>query len=132
MTKINWDNDAVQFPRLLAEIRAVGLTAQQLAALKVSMDLSTEGICEILSRAEEVFEAFKDEITNGNKVEEPVVHYRAGHVSDDPQCGGVADDDVGKPEYRVTDLLSRVTCCSCKESLREAEAAIAALPENQR
>lgn len=53
------DND-VQFPRLLAEIRAVGLTDGQVKALETSMDLSVDRIDEILSRAEDVFEKIKD------------------------------------------------------------------------
>jgi hypothetical protein len=55
-----WDRNDVQFPRLLAEIRAVGLTASQTAQLCVSMDCTTEDICEILERAEEVFEGIKE------------------------------------------------------------------------
>lgn len=56
----NWERNDIQFPRLLAEIRAVGLTAQQLHDLKVSMDCTTEDICEILERAEETFEVVKE------------------------------------------------------------------------
>jgi hypothetical protein len=52
-----WERDDIQFARLLAEIKAVGLTADQVKCLGVSMDLSTEQICEILDRAEETFEA---------------------------------------------------------------------------
>ncbi len=53
------EDQAIEFVRLLAEIRAVGLTAEQLAELHASMDLDTEAICTILERAEEAWEAEK-------------------------------------------------------------------------
>jgi len=53
-------DNSVQFPRLLAEIRAVGLTDGQVKALEASMDLSIDRIDEILSRAEDVFEKIKE------------------------------------------------------------------------
>ena len=60
--KTFWERDDVQFPRLLAEIKMVGLTAEQLQGLKVSMDLETTDICEVLDRAEETFEAMKEQM----------------------------------------------------------------------
>ena len=60
-----WERDDVQFARLLAEIKAVGLTAKQTADLKASMDLSTEQICELLDRAEEAFESMKETMKDG-------------------------------------------------------------------
>jgi hypothetical protein len=59
MSKDYWDRDDVQFPRLLAEIKAVGLTAEQLEGLRKSMDLSSEQVVEILDRAEETWDALK-------------------------------------------------------------------------
>lgn len=56
----NWRNDAIQFPRLLAEVRAVGLTDEQYAGLAESMDLDRDEIDEVLERAEEEWEAIKD------------------------------------------------------------------------
>lgn len=52
----------IQFPRLLAEIRAVGLTPEQYRDLQVSMDLSRDDIDELLYRAEGAFEAEKNKI----------------------------------------------------------------------
>jgi hypothetical protein len=50
-----WHRDDLQFPRLLAEIRAVGLTKKQMAGLEASMDLSTEEIEGLFERAEKAF-----------------------------------------------------------------------------
>lgn len=54
-----WSRDDVQFPRLLAEIKAAGLTNDQLQLLKASMDLSSEAIQELFDRAEESWERIK-------------------------------------------------------------------------
>lgn len=54
-----WNDNLVQFPRLLAEIRAVGLTEEQYEDLQTSMDLSKAEIDELLERAETKFEADK-------------------------------------------------------------------------
>lgn len=53
-------DNSVQFPRLLAEILAIGLTDGQMKALETSMDLSKQKIAEILYRADDVFERIKD------------------------------------------------------------------------
>lgn len=45
-------DDSIQFPRLLAEIRACGLTKEQYQFLKESMDLNRNEIDELLQRAE--------------------------------------------------------------------------------
>jgi len=47
-----WERGEVQFPRLLAEIRAIGLTAEQYKQLGEAMDLERELIDELLERAE--------------------------------------------------------------------------------
>lgn len=57
-----WFDDSIQFPRLLAEIRAVGLTSQQYADLARSMDLSKNQIDAVLARAEVAFEQIKRQI----------------------------------------------------------------------
>jgi hypothetical protein len=57
-----WDRDDVQFPRLLAEIKAVGLTGRQMNELRASMDLDSNRIHELLDRAEETFEATKEQL----------------------------------------------------------------------
>ena len=51
-TATPWDLNDIQFPRLLCEIFAVGLTKYQLEALSASMDLSQKQIKEILERAD--------------------------------------------------------------------------------
>ena len=55
-----WNNNAVQFPRLLAELRAFGLTKQQYAFLHESMDLSTDEIDELFERAESEWQRIKE------------------------------------------------------------------------
>jgi hypothetical protein len=57
---INWQNDDIQFPRLLAEIRAIGLKVEQYRQLRQSMDLSVKQIDEILERAELSWQSIKD------------------------------------------------------------------------
>lgn len=54
-----WDVDDVQFPRLLAEIHAVGLKPGQVEGLCVSMDLGAEQLAELFARAEKKWEAAK-------------------------------------------------------------------------
>lgn len=61
MSKETWDRDDIQFPRLLAEIKAVGLTGKQMDELRTSMDLDSNRIHELLDRAEESFEAIKEQ-----------------------------------------------------------------------
>jgi hypothetical protein len=55
-----WEDNSIQFPRLLAEIKAVGLTAKQVADLCKSMDISSNDLHELLDRAEEEFERLKE------------------------------------------------------------------------
>ena len=55
----NWTNNQIQYPRLLAEIRAISLTPEQYGELCASMDLTIEDIDEILERAESDWETIK-------------------------------------------------------------------------
>ena len=57
-----WGRDDVQFPRLIAEIKAVGLTHEQFAQIGISMSISAEQLAELFDRAEETFDAFKMQI----------------------------------------------------------------------
>ena len=52
-----WDNDGIQFARLLSEIDGIGLTDSQYMHLRDSMDLSNNEINEIFDRANKAFEA---------------------------------------------------------------------------
>lgn len=58
----NWANDAIQFPRLLAEISYVGLNAHQLSLLRESMDLETEDIDALFDRAETRWQEIKAQL----------------------------------------------------------------------
>lgn len=55
----NWSDNKIQFARLLAEIRAVGLTPEQYRDLTRSMGLYRFNINEILERAEKEWENIK-------------------------------------------------------------------------
>ena len=57
-----WLQNAVQFPRLLAEINAVGLNDSQVMALGQAMDLDSEQISELLERAEKSVERGKKKV----------------------------------------------------------------------
>jgi hypothetical protein len=54
-----WEYDTLQFPRLLAEIRAVGLTKKQYRRLKESTDLKRRELDDLFEWAEDVFEEGK-------------------------------------------------------------------------
>lgn len=58
----SFDDDAIQFPRLLAELNACGLTDEQYAFLHDSADLTPEQVDGLLERAEQRFERLKDEL----------------------------------------------------------------------
>ena len=55
-----WYSDFVQFPRLLAELVAVGLKEDQYDALAASMDLDRTDIDELLDRAQAYWDAVKN------------------------------------------------------------------------
>jgi hypothetical protein len=56
----NWKNDAIQFPRLLAELRAVGLYPAQYQELIDAMSLSEGEIDALLERAEAAWQRIKE------------------------------------------------------------------------
>jgi hypothetical protein len=60
-TTPNWDDDSIQFPRLLSEILAAGLPEETLEQLSISMDLEKSEILEILERADRRFEEIKEQ-----------------------------------------------------------------------
>jgi hypothetical protein len=53
--KTMWKDDSIQFPRLLAELRAIGLTEEQYASLVVSMDLKRTDIDELFDRSADLW-----------------------------------------------------------------------------
>lgn len=55
-----WSRNEIQFPRLLAELNAVGLTRRQWQQLSESMDLAFEDIDELFSRAEDEWGRIKE------------------------------------------------------------------------
>lgn len=54
-----WERNDVQFPRLLAEIRAIGLTPTQYRDLQDSTDLTISEIDALLERAEAAWQLSK-------------------------------------------------------------------------
>lgn len=62
MANRQWQSNRIQFPRLLAEIRAVGLTETQYSDLQASMDLTREEIDLLLERAEDVWQGRKSAV----------------------------------------------------------------------
>jgi len=57
-------NNSIQFPRLLAEINAVGLTDKQLTDISASMDLDRRHIKALFDRAEIAFEVIKEDVVD--------------------------------------------------------------------
>lgn len=58
----SWQSNAIQFPRLLAEISAIGLTPEQLQELSLNTGLSESEIKDVFERAEQEFRVLKDGI----------------------------------------------------------------------
>ena len=56
-----WERDDIQFPRLLAEMYGIKFTSEQERHLCESMDLDWNEICEVMERADEVWEKIKIE-----------------------------------------------------------------------
>jgi hypothetical protein len=62
-----WEDDSIQFPRLLAEIHAcVDISSKNWRELQESMDLSEGEILDLLERASEKWEFIKNAMSNGN------------------------------------------------------------------
>jgi hypothetical protein len=59
MSQELWENDTIQFPRLIAEIDAIGLTDGQIEGLCESMDLEREELFSLLARAQHNWENIK-------------------------------------------------------------------------
>jgi len=58
-----WDNDLIQFARLISEMQVEGcFTAEVMAKLVNATDLSARDICALIDRADVVFQQSKSEI----------------------------------------------------------------------
>jgi hypothetical protein len=56
----NWKNDAIQFPRLIAELQSSGgFNLVNIGTLAVEMDLSIQQVCELIDRACTKWDAIK-------------------------------------------------------------------------
>ena len=62
---VNWANDAIQFPRLIAEMEAVGAftDGRRMSELEEAMDLEQEDIMELVARAQAAWDDIKDTLT---------------------------------------------------------------------
>ena len=57
-----WDNNLIQFARLLCEIeQAGGITNDVMQTLQTEMDLHESDICELLERAQTIWDNAKKE-----------------------------------------------------------------------
>jgi len=59
MPKDIWKDDSIQFPRLLAEIMAVGLTEKQWDDIETSMNIEEDELSELFDRAQTEWEEVK-------------------------------------------------------------------------
>lgn len=78
VTTDTWDRDDIQFPRLLAEIHAMGLTDDQFATLAAEMDTSIEDLGDVFWRATNQWDEIKAATYGGGLHEE---------IDACPQCG---------------------------------------------
>jgi len=62
-----WDRDDIQFPRLLAEIAAIGLTLDQKIAIAKSMDIDASKLAYLFGRAEVEWLRIKAKTIDGDK-----------------------------------------------------------------
>jgi hypothetical protein len=56
----NWENNAIQFPRLIAELEALGVfSLGVIKGLSEEMDLTVNEICNLIDRAQSEWDAIK-------------------------------------------------------------------------
>ena len=61
--KTPWNDNSIQFPRLIAELEAAGaFTPSVVSNLRDSMDLTKQDIFEIVERATTTFDKIKSEL----------------------------------------------------------------------
>jgi len=64
----NFDNNDIQFPRLISELQAAGaFTPGVVKALEDSMDLGEAKIFEIVERSDKVWEWIKEHTKSGKR-----------------------------------------------------------------
>ena len=68
MNKEVWKDSSIQFPRLLSEIMAVGLSEEQWDDLLTSMDIESDELSELFERAQKLFEIHKAAILGDDRV----------------------------------------------------------------
>lgn len=103
MTK--WENNDIQFPRLLAEIRAIGLSEAQYKELNETMDLEQDEIDILLERAEIEWQKIK----TPKKTETPHCTYcNSSNITFDAQC--IWDDDA--QEFGQPDIMDKGHYCA--------------------
>lgn len=85
-----WDDDSIQFPRLIAEIAAtIEFTEAQRAELCESMDLQPDDIDELFDRAQTAWERIKGNIVQGQAPTQVTA------------CADFADGCAVERDYRV-------------------------------
>ena len=94
-----WNNSGIQFPRLLAEILAVGLTPKQYQDLGRSMDLDIDDIDELFERADRLFAI------------EKALTLDSGCAA--VQCPAIGCDTMHAEIFHHDDLHTHLRCCGC-------------------
>jgi len=91
MPNDKWENNSIQFPRLLAELQGL-LTFDQLSSVAESMDLEEKQVEELLNRAITEWEGIKSDM-HWDAMERAQAEHDAGF-------------DVGNPKHaRLEDLI---------------------------
>lgn len=69
MSNKNWKNNKIQFPRLIAELEAIGaFNEETLHNLADSMDLTPDEVCELIDRAQNEWDKIKDSLDSNKMV----------------------------------------------------------------
>ena len=99
----NWNDDSIQFPRLLSEILAAGLPDETMEQLCASMDLGKEEIFEILTKADRRFEEIKEE-TNPPQLPPGLYKVEVDRVAWSNRTVVIDFNGNGNPEAIALDL----------------------------
>lgn len=65
--KPSWERDSIQFPRLLAEIWAMGLGLAERSHLCLEMDITPPELDELFERADRRWQEIKDQTGPGRR-----------------------------------------------------------------